>query len=74
MYKNVRMAPTSTTNITGFFHWTSGLNIKNASFKAGTAMSMEKSGLCRIFLRAEWVLAGESGAEAVVSMEFPLLV
>ena len=39
MKSSVRTAPTSTTNITGFFHWMSGRNMMNACFTAAAARS-----------------------------------
>ena len=39
MKTSVRTAPTSTTNITGFFHWMSGRNNTNACFAAAASRS-----------------------------------
>jgi hypothetical protein len=44
-YISVNIAPTSTTNITGFFHWMSGRNITNDCFKAGISVFFSSNAL-----------------------------
>src|SRR5208283_1601676 len=64
----VRIVPTSTTNITGFFHWMSGRSITNDPFKAVRAVGPSK----RVFilLRRTWGLSVGEGAYGVFPLVF----
>jgi hypothetical protein len=47
MNSNVRMAPISTTNITGFRHWMSGRSITIDCFSADHVVWRVNNGICR---------------------------
>src|SRR5439155_18048632 len=51
--------PTSTTNITGFFHWMSGRSIRNDCFSAALSRCGANSPYCRLARRVSFSSWGD---------------
>ena len=57
--RSVRAVPTSTTNITGFFHWMSGRSMTNDCFRAARSSSGASRPALRLARRVSFSSSGD---------------